>query len=289
MRFASYLASTVFAVSALASTAALAGPINVGPPGPMVTTETSFETPTLALGAQLQGVITVASINNSAAAVNPVYTTGSGGQFLSAVFGGFNLVGLSQTIPDASNNSSFVLRYSGGFINYYSSPTNPFGNLGAELNGTVANAISRITTGSSLWLSATAETIGACAVSDTGCVGGISLIITGTQQGTGLTNIQASGTSIVYLDFTGGSDLSDFGQNTFLNAYQNQHADGSYQGSANSLQCAQYSLSSDSPFKICGSNDLSTNVIPEPFTLSLFGAGLAGVAAVRRRKAKKAA
>jgi hypothetical protein len=33
---------------------------------------------------------------------------------------------------------------------------------------------------------------------------------------------------------------------------------------------------------------LSTNVIPEPFTLSLFGAGLAGVAAVRRRKAKKA-
>jgi hypothetical protein len=42
-------------------------------------------------------------------------------------------------------------------------------------------------------------------------------------------------------------------------------------------------------FKICGSDNMSTNIVPEPFTLSLFGAGLAGMAALGRRKAKKAA
>jgi len=279
MRFASYLASTVFAVSALVSTAAFAGPINVGPAGPMVTTETSFEVPTLTVGSQLQGVITVASINNGASAVNPVYLAGGGGQFLSAVFGGFTLASITSTSNPAPATNSFTLTYTGGFINYYTAPSNPFSNLNTELNGTLTNAINSITSGS-LWLSANAEAIAA---------NGVTLIITGTQQGTGLTSIQSSGTSTVYLDFVGGSALSLFGQNTFTNSFNNQLADGLYQGSANSGQCAQYFISASSPFQICGSNNLSTNVIPEPFTLSLFGAGLAGVAAVRRRKAKKAA
>jgi len=43
-------------------------------------------------------------------------------------------------------------------------------------------------------------------------------------------------------------------------------------------------------FFVCGSNTAKSQIlpIPEPITLSLFGAGLAGAAAVRRRKAKQA-
>ena len=51
---------------------------------------------------------------------------------------------------------------------------------------------------------------------------------------------------------------------------------------------SQTSLHNGNEVWIVGGGGNITQEVPEPFTLSLFGAGLAGAAAIRRRKAKKA-
>jgi hypothetical protein len=85
------------------------------------------------------------------------------------------------------------------------------------------------------------------------------------------------------LDIIGGNSMGLFDLDSIINAFTLQMADAVYQGSANTQQC------SISPqWQVCGTNHATLNVIPEPITLSLFGAGLAGAAALRRRKANKA-
>jgi hypothetical protein len=273
MRFASYLASAVVAATAMVSTSAFAGAINLAP-GTIVTTETSWETNTSAVNQVLQGVVTVASINEFGAAVNPVYLSGSGGQYLSAVFDGFILRDVSLS------GNSFQLSYTGGNIKYYTSTTNPFATIPGILNSSFAVASAAVAAGTP-WVGFNAETVDA--FNDT-------LIITGVQQGSGFNLVTSSGTNTVYLKLIQGFGIPGMiQQNGFTNPWLNQLADATYQGSANTLQCAQYGIDPNSPFKICGSNNLSTNIVPEPFTLSLFGAGLAGMVALGRRKAKKAA
>ena len=100
----------------------------------------------------------------------------------------------------------------------------------------------------------------------------------------GLNNFAAASTSTVYLDITGGASAGLFDVDDIINSFTAQLADASYQGSANTNQCTI------APgWQVCGTNHATLNVIPEPITLSVFGAGLAGAAALRRKKAKKAA
>ena len=288
----SFLTGLAFATATLLGTAAaFAGPINVGPGGRIVTTETSWEVNTSNLGDVLSGVTTVASINNNAAVTNPVYTTGNCCQFLSAVFGGFVL----QTIQISGN--AFDLRYSGGFINYYTSPTNPFANLCAEVCVGTAASQEAIVAGGTVWEKFAAqqilsEAVGANDNSSTANQafnnGAITLEIFGTVQAGSLSAVTSSGTSTVYLSLVAGGLPNTIAPGGFINPFGNQIADATYQGSANSGQCASYGITASGPFQICGSDNLSTNVVPEPFTLSLFGTGLAGAAMLRRRKAKKA-
>jgi len=89
----------------------------------------------------------------------------------------------------------------------------------------------------------------------------------------------------VYLDIVGGASASLFVVDSLTNSFTAMLADAAYQGSANTLDCA---VVSSPAWQVCGTNHATLNVIPEPITLSLFGAGLAGAAAMRRRKVKKA-
>jgi len=137
---ATTLTGLVLATATLLGTsAAFAGPINVGSGGNIITTETSWESNTSTPGQILQGVVSVGTISNSIAAVNPVYVTGGGGQFLSAVFNGFTL----QTVNLTGN--AFQLFYSGGTISYYTSPTNPFASNTEVNSGTIASSEANVT------------------------------------------------------------------------------------------------------------------------------------------------
>ena len=48
------------------------------------------------------------------------------------------------------------------------------------------------------------------------------------------------------------------------------------------------SLNQQGPFEVSGTDNLHGTSVPEPITMSLFGGGLIGMAALRRRKASKA-
>jgi len=273
------VASLTFAAATLLGTsAALAGPLPAGG-GPIQTTETSYETSVQNRGDILTGITRVTSIDGNQGST---FAPGQGNLWLSGVFDGFKLQNVNQT--DATH---FTLAFSGGTLKYYSSASDPF-NGGVLQNGTTpATAIDTINNGG-LWLDLVPEVIANMAVTGAGNTtgaldnGAITLFI--NINGSSVTTFFGASTSQVYLDIIGGSAASAFVQNTIINSFiiANGPADGSYQGSAN-----DHCFNADS-WQICGTNHLDATVIPEPLTLSLFGAGLAGAAALRRRKAKKA-
>jgi hypothetical protein len=262
MRMPSLLASTIFAAATvLGSTAAFAGPFGTG--GQINTTETSYESLVLNNGDVLNGIFNVAQING----VNGItYGYGQGGTFLTGAFTGFTLE--SQTAIAGGTR----LWFTGGNLSYYSTPTDPFAS-GALTTGPTSNQAASLATIASgtLELSLTPELIDATHTLYIDVFGGLN-------------NFAAASTSTVYLDITGGASASLFEIDSILNSFTAVLADAAYQGSANTQQCAI------SPqWQVCGTNHATLSVIPEPITLSVFGAGLVGAAALRRRKANKKA
>lgn len=266
MRMPSFLASTIFAAATLMGTgAALAGPFGSG--GVITTTETSYESLVLNTGDVLSGIAFVSSIQGG---TGVTYTYN--GPYLTSAFTGFTLAGT------ASIAGGTRLMFTGGSLGYYSFATDPFAG-GALTNGTTAQqgaALTLIQSGTpEILLSPEIITGAACPIA--GCT--LYIDVFG-----GLNNFAAASTSTVYLDIIGGVSAGLFQKDTLLNTFTAQLADANYQGSANTQNCSAYP-----EWQVCGTNHATFAVIPEPLTLSLFGAGLAGVAAIRRRKAKKAA
>jgi hypothetical protein len=262
MRMPSILASTVFAATVLGSSAALAGPLGIGLPSDpfYIDTSTSYETLVNAPGDFLSGVFKVQAI---ASTLNPTstYTYGAGGLYLMGSFSGFKL----DTV--VTNGSNINLLFTGGSLSYYVNTADSF-----TIDQGAATDIANASLGS-LWLSADPQSIDALGHTLSITLFGASST---SQFGTSLASALA--------DVTGGAAASYFDTNTFLNPFDDHNADVLFSGSANGILVG----SCGPDFQVCGSNNLKGYLVPEPLTLSIFGAGLAGAAALRRRKAKKA-
>jgi hypothetical protein len=263
MRMRSILTTTLFA-TVLGSSAALAGPLGINLPSDpfYFDTTSSYETLVTAQGDILRGVFTVDSIKSSLTPAIHTYDYGDGGLFLKGVFDGFIL-----ETPIVNANNTVTLNFHGGTLSYYVSNVNNF-TISSGINADIAAASS-----GSLWLSTTPEVIDAS---------GHTLSIT-LNNATSAAIFSDASTSNALLDVTGGAAADIFNTNTFFNSATNSFADLLFKGSANLAVAG-----SCGDFGVCGSNTTKGFLIPEPVTLSLFGAGLAGAAALRRRnKAKK--
>lgn len=281
----SFLTSLAFATATLLGTgAAFAGPLPAGG-GPIQTTETSWESLVQKPGDILNGIVNLTSITGPQGVS---FSSGNGGVFIAGAFENFVL---QAVVPNQLvNPTSFSLAFSGGSLKYWTYSADPFAT-NVLFNGGLsqATAIQDLKTGgngvlapTSLWLSLNPEAICPNAACPVGADATTTLLI--TINASSITNFNSASTEQVYLDIIGGAAANAFVKDTIINSFvlANGPADASYGGSANS-HCFQ-----SSTWAVCGTNHLDATAIPEPVTLSLFGAGLAGAAAIRRRKAKKA-
>ena len=265
MRMPTLAAFTVAATALLGATSAFAIPtscydgICVPSTGAYIDTSFSWETLVVNPNDVLSGIFQVTAIADNAA-----HTTyagyGAGGHFLAGVFDDF-------TLNHQTGNQLF---FTGGTQKYYSSSTDQF----AVDGGSAATDIANVASGN-LWASFDAKTD----------INGWTLVI--TLDGTPI-NFTGAHTNDVFLDVNlsvpSAAGLA-FDSNTMLDTTSTLR-DLKFAGNASGYNgdgCTQ-------DFPICGSNSAKGFLIPvpEPVTLSLFGAGLAGAAAIRRRKAKKA-
>jgi hypothetical protein len=267
MRLRSILASTVFALTALGSTAAFAGATVDGinlPSSAYFDSTQSWETlVNPAVGANtLSGVFQVGLISNSQGGA-VTYTYGQGGAFLTGAFQGFTFDAVT------SNPGAGTLFFTGGSIKYVVNTSNIF-----TVSSGTATDITTDSTGSKTFLTGTPQTINAAG--DT-----LEIVLVGGD----FTTFTAS-TAIAYVDLTGGDAFPSLDTDAIINPFGNQLADLFFQGSANRSGTGGAACGND--FGVCGSNSAKGNIVPEPVTVSVFGAGLVGAAALRRRKAKKA-
>lgn len=278
MRIHSTFGLAVIAVGLLASTAAFAEPtvtidgisLPIGPS--FLDNETSYEQLVTADGQSFGGVFKVQSIEGTGP---DTYQYGMNGKYLYGEFTGFTV----RQIPGDPGNTGNYIYLTGGSIKYIVSNTDNFqaftcgGNTTppAGGNGGTCQTADFAADGSgTVFLSATPETIDNF---------GDTLRLT-LNTGNPATFSQAN--ALAYLDVTGGDAAYNFNTNAQLNSFTNTAgADITFQGTANNA-------SRGSDFGVNGSNDISANVVPEPGTISLIGAGLVAAASLRRRRKTKA-
>jgi hypothetical protein len=283
------LTRSLFALSLLAGTffasqAAMANVIvsNTTLPsysdGPLKISMDDHETLVTSINGLLQGTGILKSITGG---INQTYgnscsvtSTGCSGLFnsthiLTDVFTGF---ALRTTVVDNVNHKT-TLYFTGGQFSIYELPGSGVPNTSAtpDLATALANASAGV-----LFVQFTPQ------VQD---IFGDTFIT--TIDNTVLTNFGLA-QGVAYLDATGGIAQSYFDTNTVINSFTGINADIQFAGRAQTTGCPTLT----NGLTVCGSDD-AFNVqpaqVPEPFTLSLFGAGLAGAATLRfRRRAKKA-
>ena len=284
MRFAKSLVGlAMFTGALMASGAALAVPvINAGgigvPLGADQISQTDYETLITAVNQSFEGVGQVNSIIGTGGTQG--YGSGSAPPppFLYDEFSGFTVRSIVIN-PD----TSITISLTGGELNYYTFASNQLTNILTQ--PTADASVSYVKTGnlanpSSLWLALTPKPLDS----------NLDTVIITIPAGSNLQNIGDS-TADAFLDVNTSllgpaSPLFETCTFTDTNApaadCPAMRVDLSFQGGASNSGLGAPN------FAISGVDNVKAFAVPEPLTISLFGAGLVGAAAFGRRKAKKA-
>jgi hypothetical protein len=256
------------------------------------------------VGDQNYGLILLGSISSSSGGV---YGGPGTGDYLVGVFGGITVGAVyNGATPVSAFGPGDTAYATGGVFHIYDIPKADFANTAAF------NAFIKATNPATGFTSAGCgtQTLGEVAAGTSFCYDGLTNLAgakdvldftlqnsydVGGKDYTLSSSLSETitGTATSWADVTGGVDAGQFenlsevtpiGTLTDISLIDDFCPEASPSGTCASL----YSGTPDTHWTVASSDPFNGTTVPEPFTLSLFGAGLVGAAALRRRKKAKA-
>ena len=248
-------------------------PLGFAPDGFDIFGQLDRETLVLATGNELKGVGTVTDIGDGS---NITFINGQGGKYLYDVFKGF----IVDTVTPPTATTTGQITFTGGTLKYYIDTVNRnctgagcLDQAGAGDNTKRDQDIANAELGQ-LWLSLVPQAVDAL---------GHTFVVTIPAGGTLNSFANASGNGALNVAAIGGLAGPFFDTCTFADPFApGGCVDFKFVGGANS--------GASGDFQVSGHDTLKGNTqiprIPEPGTLWLLGAGLLGLAGVRKMRAR---
>lgn len=216
-----------------------------------------------AYGEDTWGIFSIATITQVSTGTN-LYTSGQGGKFLTGIFGGIKDYSVTRT--DLTSVDMGIVQQvlgTGGWLKMFSNNSNynPTLGTGGRIGEFGYNGIS----GGTLELDA---------VFNSGVVAGSTATYKNTFNEAGI-----DGGSAGYLEVVGGAMASKLDTNAMVDLDGNKH-----DLKLSSTFDAFLTVPQVADWTVIASGQVIGNALPEPGSLAIFGLGLAGLAALRRRK-----